>query len=98
MNIDDDSSQTNDAGKRLLEGAREFVGQNVRLVDAPKSRIGTIKDVRLDHGRIQYLFHLDSRFKDRLPDFYVEDGDFEPCEYPTDEYVNAVNYLIERGS
>jgi hypothetical protein len=98
MTIDDDYSQADDAGKKLLERAREFIGLNVRLVDAPKSRIGTIEDARLDHGRAQYLFHLDSRFKDRLPDFYLEEGDFEQCECPTDEYVNGVNYFMERGS
>jgi hypothetical protein len=25
----------------------------------------------LEYGRVEYLFHLDARFKDRLPDFYV---------------------------
>jgi hypothetical protein len=72
--------------------------QYVRLVLAPRTRIGTIARTKIQHGRTEYLFHQDERFADKLTDFWAVDGDFEPCERPTDEYVAAINALIKRGS
>src|SRR5579863_7120900 len=89
--------QANDAGKELLERAHKFIGQTVRLVDAPKSRIGTIQDVHLDHGHIQYLFHLDPRFLSQIADCYMDEDDFELCERPADEYVRAIDQLTQSG-
>jgi hypothetical protein len=97
MKFHDDYFQADDAGKELLERARKFIGQTVRLVEVPKSRIGTIQDVHLDNGHIQYLFHLDPRFLSQIADYYMDEGDFELCECPTDEYVQAINQLTQRG-
>jgi hypothetical protein len=51
MKIDDDYLQADEAGKDLLDYARKYIGENVRLVDARKSRIGTIRDTHLEYGR-----------------------------------------------
>jgi len=72
--------------------------QYVRLVDAPRTRIGTITSTKIEHGHTEYLFHQDERLADKLSDFWAVEGDFEPCEQPTDEYVAAINALIKRGS
>jgi hypothetical protein len=98
MKIDDDYFQADDAGKELLERARPFIGRNVRLVEAPRTSIGTIRDARLEYGHVEYLFHLDPRFRVQLPDFYVREGDFEFCEKPTDDYIKSVNFLSNYGS
>jgi hypothetical protein len=70
----------------------------VRLVDAPKTRMGTIVKTKIEYGHTVYLFHQDERFAGQLGDYWAEEGDFEPCERPTDEYVTAINALITRGS
>jgi hypothetical protein len=70
----------------------------VRLLVAPRTRIGTIIKTKTEHGHTEYLFHQDERFADKLRDFWACEGDFEPCERPTDDYVKTVNSLIERGS
>jgi hypothetical protein len=72
--------------------------QYVRLVDAPRTRIGTITRTKMEHGHIEYLFHQDERIADKLRDFWAMEGDFEPCERPTDEYVATINALIKPGS
>jgi hypothetical protein len=76
----------------------EMVSQYVRLVLAPNTRKGTITDTKIEHGHIEYLFHHDERFDNRLPDFWAMEGDFEPCDRPTDEEVDRINMLIRRGS
>jgi hypothetical protein len=73
-------------------------GQYVRLLLAPNTRKGTIIDVKTEHSRLQYLFHHDPRFDDRTPDFWAEEGDFEPCERPTDAEVTAINKLAKYGT
>jgi hypothetical protein len=97
MKFHDDFFQADDAGKELLERARPLIGKTVRSVDSPKTTIGTIQDVHLNNGQIQYLFHLDPRFRIQVADYYMDEGDFELCERPTDEYVNTVNQLTQRG-
>ena len=72
--------------------------QYVRLVDAPRTRIGTIIDTKSEHGHTEYLFHQDERFADKLRDFWAMEGDFEQCERPTDKYVATINALLQRGS
>ena len=93
-------SRFDDAGKKLLDHARNFVAESVRLVLAPETRTGTIQDAHLEYGRLEYFFHLDPRFKPKIPsvDFFVEEGDFEICEILTDEYVRTVNFLIDYGT
>jgi hypothetical protein len=94
MEIDDHYSTADDNGKQLLQHARKFIGKYVRMALAPKTRMGTIEDAHLDHGRVEYLFHHDQRFNDKLPKFYIYEDDFEICERPSDEYVRTVNVLI----
>lgn len=72
--------------------------QYVRLTLAPRTRMGTITDIKTEHGHVEYLFHHDERFDDRTPDFWASEGDFEACERPSDEYVATINALIKRGS
>ena len=72
--------------------------QYVRLVDAPRTRIGTITRTKIEHGHTEYLFHQDERFVDKLADFWAMEGDFEPCERPTDAYVKQINGLLKPGS
>jgi hypothetical protein len=72
--------------------------QYVRLVDAPRTRIGTITSTKIEHGHTEYLFHQDERFADKLRDFWAMEGDFEPCERPTDAYVEQINSLLKPGS
>ena len=72
--------------------------QYVRLLVAPKTRIGTITRTKIEYGHTEYLFHQDERFAEKLEDFWAVDGDFEPCERPTDAYVASINALIKRGS
>lgn len=68
----------------------------VCLLDAPRTRIGTIAKTRMDNGQLEYLFHQDERFADKIPDFWAVAGDFEPCERPTDQHVATINALIRR--
>lgn len=65
---------------------------------APNTRMGTIKDARLEHGHVEYLLQHDQRFNDRLPDFYIYEDDFEICGRPSDQRVRMINQLIRYGS
>lgn len=76
----------------------EIVGEYVQLLDATRTRKGTIKETKIEHGHVAYLFHHDERFENRTPDFWAEEGDFEPCDRPTDQEVATINMLARRGS
>ena len=52
-----------------MPSLKTMVGQYVRLVWAPGTRLGTITATRGDEGSAEYLFHHDERFYDKLPDF-----------------------------
>jgi hypothetical protein len=45
-----------------------MIGQYVRIVTAPNTRIGTIKAARFDRERVSFLFHQDPRLAYTLPD------------------------------
>jgi hypothetical protein len=71
-------------------------GQYVRLVWAPRTHLGTIAAARYEEkGGVEYLFHHDQRFDDKLPDFWVLPSEIEPCEQPTNSEVMAVNKLLK---
>jgi hypothetical protein len=74
-----------------------YSGQYVRLLDSPKAGIGTIIDTKPEHGQTAYLFHQDERFTYKIRDYWADEGDFEPCQRPTDEYVAQVNAMDKRG-
>jgi hypothetical protein len=64
-------------------------GQYVRLVWAPKTHLGAIAAARHAEGNVEYLFHHDQRFDDKvLPE------EIEACERPTNSEVMTVNRLI----
>jgi hypothetical protein len=72
------------------------VGDYVRLIIAPQTRMGTIASAPNAKG--MYLFHHDLRFTDRLEDSFVYEDEIELCEPPTNEEVKAINALIKRSS
>jgi hypothetical protein len=69
-------------------------GQYVRLVWAPKTHLGIIAAARYAEGNVEYLFHHDQRFDDKLPDFWVLPDEIEACDRPTNSEVMKVNRLI----
>lgn len=71
-------------------------GSYVRLILAPETRRGTIREVSNAQGKERFLFKLDPRFSDRLDDFYVFSDEIEECECPSDEEVRRINALIAR--
>ena len=73
--------------------AQELVGKYVRLVEAPRSRRGTIVAAREENGRMEFLFHHDDRYRNKISDTYLEESDFEVCERATDEQLRIFNML-----
>ena len=73
-------------------------GQYVRMILAPNTRLGTITDIKIEDGNVEYLFHHDERYDDRLPDFWALPSDIEPCDHPTDAQVATINALAKYGS
>ena len=73
-------------------------GLYVRLVIAPRTRMGTISQVSHESGKTKLLFHHDERFRDRLPDLWLFEDEAEECLRPTDEEVKTIDKLIERGT
>jgi hypothetical protein len=69
-------------------------GMYVRMILAPKARRGTIHLATNGKEEPQFLFRLDPRFADTLPDFFIYDGDVEECERPSDAEVSLINKLI----
>jgi hypothetical protein len=78
-----------------MPSLKTMVGQYVRLVWAPKTRLGTVTAARGENLSIEYLFHHDQRFDDKLPDFWVLRSEIEECKRPTNSEVMAVNRLIK---
>lgn len=70
-------------------------GQYVRLRLAPNTRMGTITGSKTDGSKTEYIFHLDERFADRLPDFYVFEEEVELWERPSDEQIRLINRLTQ---
>lgn len=68
-----------------------MIGQYVRMVVAPRTRIGTIKAVRFEKDHVSFLFHQDPRLASRLPDIWLQSTEVEECMPPTDEQIERIN-------
>jgi hypothetical protein len=68
-----------------------MIGQYVRMVTAPNTRLGIITAARFDRDHVTFLFHQDPRLLSRLPDVWMEDSDLEECARLTDEQVAMIN-------
>ena len=75
-----------------------MVGSYVRKMMAPNTHMGTITNTRTRKGRVEYLFHQDSRFDDVLSDIWLQEPEIEPCSSPKDDEVDTINALKRRGS
>ncbi len=73
-----------------------MIGQYVRIVATPNTRIGTIRAARFDRDHASFLFHQDSRLKYTLPDVWMQDFELEECSRPTDEQVAMINNMAIR--
>jgi hypothetical protein len=73
-----------------------MIGQYVRMVAAPNTRIGTIKAARFDSDHVSFLFHQDVRLMFVLPDLWMSDSELEECTRPTDEQVAMINNMAVR--
>ena len=70
-----------------------MVGQYVRMVVAPKTRIGTVRAMRVDEDRVSILFHQDPRLAFALPDMWLQRSEVEECVPPTDEQIRGINEM-----
>lgn len=70
-----------------------MIGQYVRIVAAPNTRIGTIQGARFDRDHISFLFHQDPRIVSKLPDIWIQESELEDCMRPTDEQVHLINTM-----
>jgi hypothetical protein len=70
-----------------------MIGQYVRMVAAPNTRIGIIKAARFDKEHAILLFHQDPRLVNTLPDVWMQESELEECGRPTDEQVAMINDL-----
>ena len=70
-----------------------MIGQYVRMVVAPNTRLGTVRATRFDKDHVSYLFEQDPRLVFTLPDVWMQDCELEECRRPTDEQVAAINNL-----
>lgn len=75
-----------------------MIGQYVRMVAAPNTRIGTIKAARFDRDHARFLFHQDPRLNFVLPDLWMQDSELEECRRPTDEQVAMINNMTIQDS
>jgi hypothetical protein len=73
-----------------------MVGSYVRKLMAPNTHMGTILDTRTHKGRVEYLFHQDSRFHDVLSDIWLLESEIEPCLSPKDDEVDTINAFKRR--
>jgi hypothetical protein len=76
-------------------------GDYVRLKMAPATRMGTIENIKIERGKLRYQFRQDRRFREALPgvtfETWVPESVLEPSEPPCDDYVRALNKLIQRS-
>lgn len=75
-----------------------MIGQYVRIVSAPKIRMGTVIAARFDGGRVTFLFHQDARFTDKFPDIWLLNSELEECSQPTDAQVAIINNCFQHYS
>ena len=70
-----------------------MIGQCVRMVAAPNTRIGTIKAARFDRDHASFLFHQDPRIFSVLPDLWMQESELEECQRPTDGQIAMINNM-----
>ena len=70
-----------------------MLGEFVRMLVAPNTRIGTIQAVQFRKDHLHFLFHQDPRITIRLPDIWLRDSEFEECKRPTEEEITRINNL-----
>jgi len=70
-----------------------MIGQYVRMVAAPNTRIGTIQSARFDGDHVRFLFHQDPRLSSVLPDLWMQSSELEECQRPTNEQIAMINNL-----
>jgi len=70
-----------------------MIGQYVRMVAAPNTRIGTIKAARFEKDHASFLFHQDPRLVGTLPDVWLQESELEECRGLTDEQVAMINNM-----
>lgn len=75
-----------------------MIGQYVRIIAAPRTRMGTVMAARFDGGRVTLLFHQDPRFVEKSPDTWLLNSELEECSRPTDEQVAMINNSIQDHS
>jgi len=71
-----------------------MIGQYVRMIAAPNTRIGTVRAARFDSDHPSFLFHQDPRIIFALPDLWMRDFELEECRPPTDDQVAMINNMI----
>jgi hypothetical protein len=70
-----------------------MIGQYVRKVVAPNTRVGTIKAARFKRDHVSFLFHQDPRLVYTLPDVWMRESELEECRQLTDEQVAMINNM-----
>ncbi len=70
-----------------------MIGQYVRMVAAPNTRMGTIKAARFERSHVSLLFHQDPRLVYTLPDVWMQEAELEECRRLTDEQVAMINNM-----
>jgi hypothetical protein len=77
----------------------KLTGQYVRLVVAPRTRMGTLGNCETYHGQLRYILDFDRRFR-ILPmgqKMWVHEGEIEICDRPSDAEVERINRLGEHS-
>ena len=75
-------------------GARR-IHRDTLLSETSKPSLRTVTAARGEDLSVEYLFHHDQRFDDKVPDFWVLRSEIEECKRPTNSEVMAVNRLIK---
>jgi len=70
-----------------------MIGQYVRMVVAPNTRIGTIAAARFERDHVSFLFHQDPRLVYTLPDVWMRESELEECRRLSDEQVEMINNM-----
>lgn len=70
-----------------------MIGQYVRIVTAPNTRIGTIQGARFDRDHASFLFHQDPRIVFKLRDIWMQESELEECMRPTNAQIARINNM-----
>jgi len=75
----------------------KLTGQYVRLLMAPRTRMGTLGNCETYDGKLRYILDFDKRFRVLPIDekMWVHEGEIEICERPSDAEVERINQLGE---